>query len=272
MAGENGIDKGLSLAKFLKFQIRRKSLVRKPAGNDLQSSPFSFPWSIIARILSQRKKFPFDSFVNQNSFVLETSSAPFRSLSWPTSLTQCRQLSSRFLGEWWREGGIDVWTGSYWNFRENRKHTRRWRAVSARTGLNEERSSRGQVIDSDCEEPRAAVCVCVCARAWPHRVIVAVARGVRGGEEQDGTLPDSRLSDRAAHPLALDQEQAQSTDRADALRRGAGGRTLLRIRQVPQADRRLSRDTVRDPSDRGQQIFADQGVQSVGRSQVSGTV
>lgn len=270
MAGENGIDKGLSLAKFLKFQIRRKSLVRKPAGNDLQSFPFYFPWLIIARILSQRKKFPF--VANQNSFVLETSSAPFRSLSWPTSLTQRRQLSWRFLGEWWREGGIDVWTGSYWNFRENRKHTRRWRAVSARTGLNEERSSRGQVIDSDCEEPRAAVCVCVCARAWPHRVIVAVARGARGGEEQDGTLPDSRLSDRAAHPLALDQEQAQSTDRADALRRGAGGRTLLRIRQVPQADRRLSRDTVRDPSDRGQQIFADQGVQSVGRSQVSGTV
>lgn len=33
MAGENGIDKGLSLAKFLKFQIRRKSLVRKPARN-----------------------------------------------------------------------------------------------------------------------------------------------------------------------------------------------------------------------------------------------
>lgn len=119
---------------------------------------------------------------------------------------------------------------------------------------------------------RVCVCVCVCARAWPHRVIVAVARGARGGEEQDGTLPDSRLSDRAAHPLALDQEQAQSTDRSDALRRGAGARTLLRIRQVPQADRRLSRDTVRDPSDRGQQIFADQGVQSVGRSQVSAIV
>lgn len=82
MAGENGIDKGLSLAKFLKFQIRRKSLVRKPAGNDLQSFPFSFPWSIIARILSQRKKFPF--VANQNSFVLETSSAPFRSL-WPNA-------------------------------------------------------------------------------------------------------------------------------------------------------------------------------------------
>lgn len=160
-------------------------------------------------------------------------------------------------------------TGSYWNFRENRRHTRRWRAVSARTGLNEERSSRGQVIDSDCEElcarARVCVCVCVCARAW---VIVAVARGARDGEEQDGTLPDSRLSDRAAHPLALDQEQAESTGRSDALRRGAGGRTLLRVRQVPQADRRLPRDTVRDTSDRGQQIFADQGVQSLGRSQV----
>lgn len=58
-------------------------------------------------------------------------------------------------------------TGSYWNFRENRRHTRRWRAVSARTGLNEERSSRGQVIDSDCEElcARARVCVCLCVRA-----------------------------------------------------------------------------------------------------------
>lgn len=113
------------------------------------------------------------------------------------------------------------------------------------------------------------VCCCVRARGLAQGVIVAVARGARGGEEQDGTLPDSRLSDRAAHPLALDQEQAESTDRADALRRGAGGRALLRVRQVPQTDRRLSRDTVRDPSDRGQQILADQGVQPVGRSQVS---
>lgn len=107
------------------------------------------------------------------------------------------------------------------------------------------------------------LCVCVCesarARAWSHRVIVAVTRGVRDGEEQDGTLPDSRLSDCAAHPLALDQEQAQSTDRSDTVRRGAGCRTLLRERQVPQANRRLPWDTVRHPTDRWQQIFADQG-------------
>jgi len=42
----------------------------------------------------------------------------------------------------------------------------------------------------------------------------------RGGW-QDGTLPDPRLPDRAARPLALHQEQAQPTDRPDALRRGA---------------------------------------------------
>lgn len=54
---------------------------------------------------------------------------------------------------------------------------------------------------------------------------VAVARARRGW--QDGTLPDPRLPGRAASPLALHQEQAQPTDRPDALRRGAGYHKVL---------------------------------------------
>jgi len=79
-----------------------------------------------------------------------------------------------------------------------------------------------------------------------------LASEARGGGWQDGTLPGPRLPDRpAARPLALHQEQqAQPADRPDALRRGAGDHEVLRVHQVPQAYRRLPRDTVRHPAGR----------------------
>lgn len=79
MAGENGIDKGLSLAKFLKFQIRRKSLVRKPAGNASPILPLLLSLINYRANSFSKKEIPFRS-ESKNSFVLETSSAPFRSL------------------------------------------------------------------------------------------------------------------------------------------------------------------------------------------------
>jgi len=67
----------------------------------------------------------------------------------------------------------------------------------------------------------------------------AISRGSVGearGGWQDGTLPDPRLPDRTARPLAFHQKQAQPTDRPDALRRSAGYHEVLRVRQVPQTD------------------------------------
>lgn len=122
-----------------------------------------------------------------------------------------------------------------------------------RAGVNERRSLRdAEVIHRSC-------------RAWS----VAVSEsGARGGW-QDGTHPGPRLPDRpAAHPLALHQEQAQPADRPDALRRGAGYHEVLRVRQVPQAHRRLPRDTVRDTAGRQQPLFPDESAESLGGSQV----
>jgi len=96
--------------------------------------------------------------------------------------------------------------------------------------------------------------------------VIGQLREARGW--QDGTLPDPRLPGRAARPLALRQEQAQPPDRPDALRRGAGRHEVLRVSQVPQADRRVPRDTVCHPAGRQQPLLADEGAQSLGRSQV----
>lgn len=104
----------------------------------------------------------------------------------------------------------------------------------------------------------------------------AISRGSAGearGGWQDGTLPDPRLPDRAARPLALHQEQTQPKDRPDALRRGAGHHEILRVCQcqIPQTDRRVSRNTLRHTAGWQQPLFPNESAESLGRSQVKCT-